>query len=144
MVGVAPVKEPLVRSKSRETRTMTIKAAAVMSAQTGTRASVPRPLGPGQAGCDSCAMVSGAKERREEAVPWAGASGGELGGERTEVLDEVEGEGAADWKWILPTLKEAGYNGFLILEPHNRPQVVSTMRAVMVLRQRLAEAGVEW
>jgi sugar phosphate isomerase/epimerase len=54
------------------------------------------------------------------------------------------GEGASDWKWILATLKEVGYGGFLILEPHNRPQVVSTMRSVMILRQRLAEAGVEW
>ena len=54
------------------------------------------------------------------------------------------GDGAADWKWIFPKLKEAGYAGYLILEPHNRPQVVSTMRAVMVLRQRLAEAGIEW
>lgn len=61
---------------------------------------------------------------------------------KTQVADL--GEGAADWKWILPTLKEAKYSGFLILEPHNRPQIVSTMRSVMILRQRLAEAGVEW
>jgi sugar phosphate isomerase/epimerase len=54
------------------------------------------------------------------------------------------GEGAADWRWILPALKEANYSGYLILEPHNRPQIASTMRAVMILRQRLAEAEVAW
>ncbi len=54
------------------------------------------------------------------------------------------GEGAADWRWILATLKEAGYPGYLIVEPHGRPQIASAQRAVMILRQRLAEAGVEW
>jgi sugar phosphate isomerase/epimerase len=54
------------------------------------------------------------------------------------------GEGAADWKWILATLKETGYPGFLIIEPHDRPQIVGASRAVLILRERLAEAGVEW
>ena len=54
------------------------------------------------------------------------------------------GEGASDWKWILATLKEHNYPGFLIIEPHGRPQLASSTRALMILRQRLAEAGVEW
>lgn len=61
---------------------------------------------------------------------------------QTQVADL--GEGYADWRWILPTLRDAGYAGFLIIEPHNRPQVVSSPRAVMMLRRRLAEAGVAW
>ena len=54
------------------------------------------------------------------------------------------GEGYSDWRWILAKLKEVDYQGFLILEPHNVPLLVSAMRAIMVLRKRLAEAGVEW
>jgi sugar phosphate isomerase/epimerase len=54
------------------------------------------------------------------------------------------GEGGADWRWILAQLKQAGYSGFLILEPHGRPQLTSTQRAVLALRRRLAEIGVEW
>lgn len=62
--------------------------------------------------------------------------------EKIRVVDV--GEGGADWHWIMAKLKEVNYPELLILEPHNRPQLVSSERAVLALRRLLAQAEVNW
>lgn len=48
-------------------------------------------------------------------------------------------DGLIDWKGAIAALKADGYDGYIVVEPHYRPQVHATMYSLEKLRRILAE-----